>query len=136
MMMAHFRNAKATPELDKFGKPLIENGRYLFRLRIVGCRVYMNYEQIAAAYNTSVSTVERHVAIMIEEELIVNKCCGYGKGKQSSWYEFDAMLGWRGDSTWRDAYILVQSSQSPLTIVVNNQVHQWGDLNDDEDYIS
>ncbi len=87
---------RIVPVLDAGGNQLVRDGRRVFLLRRVGCRVSMTQEEIAKDHGCSRQHVNEQIQLMKEHIFIVN----WGHG----WYEFDASLCRRGELPVRREY--------------------------------
>ena len=99
-MMERCDRTRIVPVHDADGNQLVRDGRRVFLLRRVGCRVYMTQEEIAKDHGCSRQHVNEQIQLMKEHDFIVN----WGHG----WYEFDASLCWRGDLPVRREYAAQQ----------------------------
>jgi len=133
MMLSKFSKAAYVVQVDKKGKPIIENDAYLIELKTVGCRVYRTQEQLAEEYGVSTETIRKQIDIMRDEGLIINQRTGYGKRKRESWYEFSVICGWRGDQELRKAYLKTQRTREGLIVVQDGKEHKYGGLEDAEE---
>jgi len=95
-MMESCATAYAAPVLNRDGEQEIEDGFLVYRLTRVGCRIYKTQDQIAREYICSRQHVNKQIGMMKGHGLIVNK--GHG------WYEFAAILCWRGNLDYQRAY--------------------------------
>jgi len=93
------------------GAPVIEGGFRIGTLSRIGSRVCMTQKQIAEAFGCTESHVNKHINLMKQHDLIVN----WGHG----WYEFAAVLCWKGGFDLQAAYRDVQPSHSSMTIEGN-----------------
>lgn len=103
-MIGHlnFADARRIGEID-------ERGLVPYRMQLPGCRVNLRQKEIAVGMNCSEERVRTAIKRMRRCEIIVNQ----GQG----WYEFDAILFWKGKPTLRLAYIQVQQDQMRIEFV-------------------
>ena len=95
-MMESCTQASVTRVIKENGEQETRDGNLVFRLTRVGCRVYMTQKEIAQQLVCSRQHVNEQIKKMKEHCLIVNQ--GHG------WYEFAAILCWRGDLDIQAAY--------------------------------
>lgn len=102
-MMESCTQTTVTRVMNENGEQETRDGNLVFKLTRVGCRVYMTQEEIARQYGCSRQHVNAEIKKMKEHSLIVNS----GNG----WYEFAAVLCWRGDLDVQAAYRSQQKVQ-------------------------
>ena len=95
-MMENCAQAQVVPVFNANGLREIRDGFLVYRLARVGCRLYMTQAQIAHEYGCSRQNVNSQIKEMKRYRLIVNQ--GHG------WYEFAAILCWRGYLEIQAAY--------------------------------
>ena len=122
MMEACAKTAVA-PVLDDDRNQVVKDGQLVYRLIRVGCRIYMTQMQIALRYGCSRQHVCNQIRQMKEHGLIVNS----GNG----WYEFAAVLCWRGDLDVQAAYRGQQKVRDGMTITDGTTTLVTEDMDDD-----
>ena len=124
-MMENCAQAHVAPILDENGDKLVRDGFRVCRLVRVGCRVYMTQEQIADLYGCRRQHVNEQISMMNQYGLIVNKGLG--------WYEFAAVLCWRGDLDIQASYREQQRVRDGWVITDGETTLVTEDMDDDED---
>ena len=124
-MMENCAQAQVAPILDDNGNELVRDGFRVCRLVRVGCRVYMTQQQIADLFGCGRQHVGNQISLMKQYALIVNK----GQG----WYEFAAVLCWRGDLDIQASYRDQQRVRDGRVVTDGKTTHVAEDMDDDDD---
>ena len=124
-MMENCAKSLKAPVLDRNRNQVLRDGYLVFRLTRVGCRIYMTQAQIAQLYRCSRQHVSNQIRQMKEHGLIVN--CRNG------WYEFAAILCWRGDLDVQAAYRNQQRVRDGMVITDGKTALVTEDMDDDDD---
>ncbi len=135
--MLHCTCAQKTVRIDpKTHQPVRKGGKALYRLRRVGCRVYMTHEEIARQVRCSRSYASKQLRLLYDIGIIVNKA-KRSDSRGESWQEFDADLCWNGAwGVWREYKKIQEGHMDTVLIFTDGTHHRMRNLQRDLDFVA